>query len=100
MCVWQEAELEKAKGLLSRFKNDHMTRLLDLLDIPRSDLKDKVRTLLQLQIPHHSTCNTPYRPTCNPHTTPFATPTPPNLWKLHHSTCSCALQLSMQKAVF
>ncbi|KAL0045693.1 hypothetical protein WJX82_001892 [Trebouxia sp. C0006] len=37
----QEAELEKAKGLLSRFKNDHMTRLLDLLDIPRSDLKDK-----------------------------------------------------------
>ena len=38
----QEAELEKAKGLLSRFKNDHMTKLLDLLDIPRSELKDKV----------------------------------------------------------
>lgn len=44
--VWvQEAELEKAKGLLSRFKNDHMTKLLDLLDIPRSELKDKVRPL-------------------------------------------------------
>lgn len=38
----QEAELEKATGLLSRFKNDHMTKLLDLLDIPRSELKDKV----------------------------------------------------------
>ena len=38
----QEAEVEKAKGLLSRFKNDHMTKLLDLLDIPRSELKDKV----------------------------------------------------------
>ena len=38
----QEAELEKAKGLLARFKNDHMTKLLDLLDIPRSELKDKV----------------------------------------------------------
>ena len=38
----QEAELEKAKGLLSRFKNEHMTKLLDLLDIPRSELKDKV----------------------------------------------------------
>lgn len=37
----EEAELEKAKGLLSRFKNDHMTKLLDLLDIPRSELKDK-----------------------------------------------------------
>ncbi|DBA88516.1 TPA: hypothetical protein ACH3X2_004992 [Trebouxia sp. C0005] len=37
----QDAELEKAKSLLSRFKNDHMTRLLDLLDIPRTDLKDK-----------------------------------------------------------
>lgn len=41
----QEAELEKAKGLLSRFKNDHMTKLLDLLDIPRSELKDKVGCL-------------------------------------------------------
>ena len=38
----QEAELEKAKGLLSRFKNEHMTKLLDLLDIARSELKDKV----------------------------------------------------------
>lgn len=38
----QEAELAKATGLLSRFKNDHMTKLLDLLDIPRSELKDKV----------------------------------------------------------
>ena len=47
-CVHQEAELEKAKGLLSRFKNDHMTHLLDLLDIPRSDLKDKVSILAQL----------------------------------------------------
>ncbi|KAL3135074.1 hypothetical protein ABBQ32_008019 [Trebouxia sp. C0010 RCD-2024] len=37
----EEAEREKAKGLLSRFKNDHMTKLLDLLDIPRSELKDK-----------------------------------------------------------
>ncbi|KAL0021164.1 hypothetical protein WJX77_006655 [Trebouxia sp. C0004] len=37
----QEAEMEKAKGLLSRFKNDHMIRLLDLLDIPRTDLKVK-----------------------------------------------------------
>lgn len=41
----QEAELEKAKGLLSRFKNDHMSKLLDLLDIPRSELKDKVGCL-------------------------------------------------------
>ena len=47
----QEAELEKAKGLLSRFKNDHMTKLLDLLDIPRSELKDKV------SYPHlHAAC--------------------------------------------
>ena len=38
----QDSELEKAKGHLSRFKNDHMNRLLDLLDIPRTDLKDKV----------------------------------------------------------
>lgn len=37
----QDTDLEKAKSLLSRFKNDHMTRLLDLLDIPRSDLKEK-----------------------------------------------------------
>lgn len=37
----QEAEAEKAKSLMSRFKNDHMLRLLDLLDIPRTDLKDK-----------------------------------------------------------
>lgn len=44
----QEAEREKAKGLLSRFKNDHMTKLLDLLDIPRSELKDKVCRLPSL----------------------------------------------------
>lgn len=34
---------DKAKGLLSRFKNDHLHHMLDLLDIPRSDLKDKVK---------------------------------------------------------
>lgn len=38
-------QAEKAKGLLARFRNDHMHHMLDLLDIPRSDLKDKVNRL-------------------------------------------------------
>ena len=41
-------QAEKAKGLLARFRNDHMHHMLDLLDIPRSDLKDKVNRLNRL----------------------------------------------------